>query len=89
MKIKCNTCGIMVIPMLKAQCFSNGTRHIKATCPFCVKFIKWLSDRDYVKKATTSNSKNIQKLSEYNGDICHFKLPKEEEYEAHCHTGKL
>ena len=43
MTLPCPHCGHAVSPRLKWQPCSNKTRHIRADCPSCGRFIKYVS----------------------------------------------
>lgn len=45
LRIDCSHgCGL-VLPMLSWQEFSNGTVHLRAECPSCKRYIKYLPQR--------------------------------------------
>lgn len=45
-KINCYDCKEKVEVITEEKVFANGTKHIKATCPLCKRFIKWLPQEE-------------------------------------------
>lgn len=44
--LKCGYCFTTNVPMLSWQEFSNGTVHLRAECPECKRYIKYLPQRN-------------------------------------------
>ncbi len=47
MKINCKNCGQSVDALISKQTFIGG-EHIRADCPICGKWIKWLAKDSFV-----------------------------------------